>query len=272
MLWKKPSNLRYVDLCIYIDEHVPDILTPKENPIIEDTIYNYLWLIVKALAIKKRYFQNFSDYDGYAFYAANRLFFALRKNQWNTGKVIKGKQIRPIKSCLNYIKALLYPMKIEYQQEAYKEVITEEFVSKKFDAFSLKESLKANVQQSQGQILIQKSEAISLLKNCGFILDKVLERLPFNKNSLDYKKIRISILLNCINSLKIKNKLGFNASTVILWKLPKSMSEYVKVLIKEFYTELELELLDQFKNNTLDNQMLEKILVYKEGGDYNYED
>lgn len=272
MLWKKPSSMKYTDLCIYIDEHVPDILNPGEHPDIENTVYNYLWLTVKALAIKKHYFQSFSDYDGYAFYAANRLFFALRKNQWNTGKVIKGKQIRPIKSCLNYIKKLLYPMKIEYQQEAYKEIIDEEFVSKKFDAFTLKESLKSNVQQSQGQIIFQKAGAIDLLKSSGLILDQVLERLPFNKNSIDYKKIRISILLNCISSLKAKNKLGFNSASVILWKLPKSMSEYVKVLIKEFYTELEKELLEQFKDNTLNDQMLEKILSYKEGGDYNYED
>jgi hypothetical protein len=57
-------------------------------------------------------FQNFEDYDGYAFHSASRLFFALRNNYNNQGKVIKGKQIRPIKSCLNYMKALLYPMKV----------------------------------------------------------------------------------------------------------------------------------------------------------------
>ena len=68
-------------------------------------------------------FTDFQDYDMYAFYSANRLFFALRKNQLNQGKTIKGKLIRPIKSCLNYTKALLYPMKIEYQRESFREVI-----------------------------------------------------------------------------------------------------------------------------------------------------
>jgi hypothetical protein len=122
MLWKKPANLKYTDLCIYIDENVPKILNPGEHPDIENTIYNYLWLLVKALAIKKCMFTDFQDYDMYAFYAANRLFFALRKNQLNQGKTIKGKLIRPIKSCLNYTKALLYPMKIEYQRESFREV------------------------------------------------------------------------------------------------------------------------------------------------------
>jgi hypothetical protein len=94
-------------------------------------------------------FQNFQDYDPFAFHAANRLFFALRKNQLNQGKVIKGKEIRPIKSCLNYTKALLYPMKVEYQNEAYREIISEEFVSKKFDAINFKEKMKMDIKSSQ---------------------------------------------------------------------------------------------------------------------------
>jgi len=36
--------------------------------------------VVKALAIKARMFNDFQEYDPYAFYAANRLFFAIRKN------------------------------------------------------------------------------------------------------------------------------------------------------------------------------------------------
>lgn len=272
MLWKKPQGMKYTEMCQYIDENVPNILTPGANPTVEDTIYNYLWLLVKALAIKKRMFQNFKDYDGYAFYAATRLFFALRKNQWNTGKVIKGKEIRPIKSCLNYTKTLLYPMKIEYQQESYREVIDEEFVTKKFDAFSLKESLKANALQAQG-IQYNYSDSIKkLFSNSNLILDRILERLPFSEGSIDYKRVKISILLNCINSLKVKNKLGLNVQTIILWKLPKSMSDYIKVLIQEFYTELKTEIMENFKELAIDDKLLEKIVSYKEGTDYNYED
>ena len=174
MIFKKPNNLRYTDLCIFIDENVPKIINPGENPELENTIYNYLWLLVKALAIKKCMFNDFQDYDGYAFYAANRLFFALRKNQLNQGKVIKGKLIRPIKSCLNYTKALLYPMKIEYQRETFKEVIEEEFVSKKFDSFAYKEQLKGNARENSGvtrQFKVYLQETLS--KNAK-IVDKLL--------------------------------------------------------------------------------------------------
>ena len=148
MLWKKPSGMKFTDMCIFIDENVPKIVNPGENPELENTIYNYLWLLVKALAIKKCMFKDFQDYDMYAFYSATRLFLALRKNQVNQGKTVKGKLIRPIKSCLNYTKALLYPMKIEYQRESFKEIIEEEFVSTKFDALAYKEQLKDQARDS----------------------------------------------------------------------------------------------------------------------------
>ena len=85
MQWKKDPEKKYTDLCIYIDKNIPNIAEPGEHPDIENTVYNYLWLVVKALAIKKCMFNNFQDYDPYAFYAANRLYFALRKNYLNQG-------------------------------------------------------------------------------------------------------------------------------------------------------------------------------------------
>jgi hypothetical protein len=42
-------------MCIYIDNNIPNIASGK-CPDIENTVYNYLWLLVKALAIKKRMF------------------------------------------------------------------------------------------------------------------------------------------------------------------------------------------------------------------------
>ena len=53
MLFKKPPNLKYTSLCIYIDQNAEKIKNPGEYPDVENTIYNYLWLLVKALAIKK---------------------------------------------------------------------------------------------------------------------------------------------------------------------------------------------------------------------------
>lgn len=260
MLWKKPANMKYTDMCIYIDQNVPKIVNPGEHPDIENTIYNYLWLLVKALAIKKCMFTAFEDYDMYAFYAANRLFFALRKNQLNQGKTIKGKLIRPIKSCLNYTKALLYPMKIEYQRESFREVIEEEFVSKKFDAFAYKEQLKNKARDYSGVTQQFKEHLYDVLAQNSKLLDDILQKSPFNSSTPEYQNLKISILLTSIQVLKNKKKLDAVPQSVILWHLPKSMSNYTKVLLKEFFMALKLEIMDCYKSSDLNDSDLENIL------------
>ena len=260
MQWHKPSDQKYTDLCIYIDKHIPDIADEGAHPDIEDRVYNNLWLVVKALAIKKCLFNSFQDYDSYAFYAANRLYFALRKNYQNQGKTIKGKEIRPIKSCLNYMKALMYPMKIEYQRETYREIISEEFVSKKFDAYNFQEQLRNGVKESQGLSENFREFLKSSLSYVGEIADRVLKKSPFHPEALEYKKLKISLLLNAIYSLRTKKKLDSELPTIILWKLPKSISNYVRILIKEFYTEIKLEILECYKQADIDDDVVDRLL------------
>lgn len=271
MLWKKPTNMKYTDLCIYIDENVPKIINPGEYPEIENTIYNYLWLLVKALAIKKCMFTDFQDYDMYAFYAANRLFFALRKNQLNQGKTIKGKLIRPIKSCLNYTKALLYPMKIEYQRESFKEIIEEEFVSKKFDAFAYKEQLKNSARDYSGVPKQFKENIVEVFSQNSLLLDEILQKSPFNRTTPEYKNLKISILLTSLQILKNKKKLDATPQSVILWHLPKSMSNYTKVLLKEFFIALKLEIMDCYRSANLSDFDLENILSSASEATFNEE-
>jgi hypothetical protein len=260
MLFKKPNHLKYTDLCMFIDENVPKIVNPGENPELENTIYNYLWLLVKALAIKKCMFKDFQDYDMYAFYAANRLFFALRKNQLNQGKTIKGKLIRPIKSCLNYTKALLYPMKIEYQRETFKEVIEEEFVSKKFDSFAYTEQLKNAAREDSGVTRQFKNYLQEALSNTGYTLDKILQNSPFKQTTPEYQNLKISILLNSLQILKNNKKLDITNQSIVLWHLPKSMTNYTRILLKEFFMALKLEIMDCYKEADLSDADLKNIL------------
>jgi hypothetical protein len=196
----------------------------------------------------------------YAFYAANRLFFALRKNQLNQGKTIKGKLIRPIKSCLNYTKALLYPMKIEYQRESFKEVIEEEFVSKKFDAFAYQEQLKSDARGRAGVANQFKEYVREAIKQNDQILNNILQKSPFNSSTPEYYNLKISILLTSLQILKSKKKLDAVPQSVILWHLPKSMTNYVKVLLKEFFMALKLEIMDCYKASDLSDLDLENIL------------
>ena len=272
MQWKKDPGKKYTDLCIYIDKNIPNIVEPGEHPDIENTVYNYLWLVVKALAIKKCMFNNFQDYDPYAFYAANRLYFALKKNYLNQGKTIKGKLIRPIKSCLNYMKALLYPMKIEYQNETFREVISEEFVSKKFDSFTFKEQMRDEIRSNQGVNETFISYVRSTIEQIGSIADRVLAKSPFSPRSIDYKKLKMSLMLNAINSLKVKKKLDSDLPTILLWKLPKSMSSYVRILLKEFYSEIKLEIMECHNMTDISDDVVDRILQNSTEDRDNYEE
>jgi hypothetical protein len=248
-------------MCQYIDANVSKLINPGEFPDIEATVYNYLWLLVKALAIKKCMFQKFEDYDGYSFYAATRLFLALRKNYVNQGKIIKGKQIRPIKSCLNYTKALLYPMKIEYQRETFKEIIEEEFVSKKFDAFAYREQLKNEATDSSDLIVRLSSYLHDALGRQNRLLNELLEKSPFGPFTPEYKNLKISILLNSINILRTKKKLAVtDQQSIILWHLPKNMTSYVKILVKEYFMAIKLEIMDCYKETNPTDDTLEAIL------------
>jgi hypothetical protein len=205
-------------------------------------------------------FKNFDDYDMYAYYSANRLFLALRKNQVNQGKTIKGKLIRPIKSCLNYTKALLYPMKIEYQRETFKEIIEEEFVSTKFDAIAYKEKLKNQARASSDIGHHFKNYVITALQQNDRLLDDILQKSPFNSSTPEYHNLKISILLTSLQVLKNKKKLSASPQSVVLWHLPKSMANYTKVLLKEFFTAIKMEIIDCYKEADLSDTDIENIL------------
>lgn len=268
IMWRKPDNLKYTDLCIYIDAHSAELVDADVNDEVPNLIYNYIYLLVKALAIKKRMFENFNDYDGYALQSANRLFFALKKSYMNEGKVIKGKTIKPIKSILNYTKALLHPMKLEYLNTQYNIKTRASEAAKQFDSFTYKQTLKERVWESQRNTEKFKDSVIELFYEFNKTLDVVLKRSPFRQNSPEYKKIKISILLNCLQNLKDKNGINADPVTVKVWKLPKSMNNYIRVFITELGTSLKHEIMSFYNDLQLEDKILD-YLISNPSGEYN---
>ena len=161
-------------------------------------------------------FENFEDYDPFAFHAANRLFFALRKNQWNQGKIIKGKEIRPIKSCLNYMKKLMYPMKVEFQNETFREVMSDEYTSKKFDAYAFTETLKNQMVYTAEAVDTFIKQLKFTINGSSKIIDDILNKSPFGKETLEYKRIKMSILLNFYFTVQAGKKLNVEPAAVVL--------------------------------------------------------
>jgi len=67
-------------------------------------------------------------------------------------------------------------------------------------------------------------------------------------------------MLNTLNSLRAKNRLNSELPSIILWKLPRSMQSYVRVLLKEFYTEIKLEIMDCHRVSYIDDELIDKLL------------
>lgn len=267
IMWRKPDNLKYTDLCIYIDAHSAEIVDADPEDEVPNLIYNYIYLLVKALAIKKRMFDNFSDYEGYALQSANRLFFALKKSYMNEGKVIKGKTIKPIKSILNYTKALLHPMKLEYLNSQYNIKTRASEAAKQFDKFAYRQTMRDKVWESHRNTEKFKESVVSLFYEFNRILDDVLKKSPFRASSPEYKKIKISILLNCLQNLKEKNGINADPVTIKVWKLPKSMNNYIRVFITELGTTLKQQIMNFYGELQIEEKILD-YLISNPSGEY----
>lgn len=109
--YNKPKNVRYVDMAIYIDKNI------KEDDANDEVIFEYLYHLVKMLAFKRALFNSGTKYEDFAIYLASKLLIRLKRG-------VSG-ELPPIKSSLNYIKKVLYPEKVIFEKETYKEnVIT----------------------------------------------------------------------------------------------------------------------------------------------------
>ena len=103
-------------------------------------------------------------------------------------------------------------MKLEYLHEQYNITSTADLIDKQFDEFAHKQQLREEAWEQQGGKVEFKSDTIMLFKSFSRIVDNVLKKLPFPPGSVDYKKLKISILMNCLQNLK--NGKGFSADPV----------------------------------------------------------
>ena len=80
----------------------------------------------------------------------------------------------------------------------------------------------------------------------------------FKIQVFDYKKLKISLLLNALNSLRTKGKLDANVQTILLWKLPKSMASYIRILLTKFYTEVKCTIIECYKTADIDDEVVDR--------------
>lgn len=289
--FNKPKGMKYTDMCIYIDKHLPDIAEPYANPDIEGKIYQYLYHIVYALACKSGYFKNFADYDNFACYAACELYISMRKKQMTAGTEVRGKVVMPIKSSLNFIKATMFPLKVNYQKEYFATVFDPKLND---DVADMDTKARENIQQQYRADLEESYQAaVSAVPR---FLAQVIAETPFKNDLVMCKHLYFSTLLTLLNDITIPNKLKnklvskmtpetnekyseklFNAyksndEPAILWHLDQDLSTYIRLLVNKTKKLLSKELAYYIHCDDLSDEVLDAIMsnaydAYQQTGD-----
>lgn len=204
----KPWNMKYTDLCIYIDKTIyerdqdnnPTALRKLTNDEI-DNVYTYLYNVIYALSVKKRLFTQKADYDAFCLEAAGDIFMRLEKPDQDF--TYQSKHNKPIKSVLNYIKGALGFMSITWRNTNYASILNPEYDSQeKVDGVKSYAYSQASTQYEE-----QKTKAYQdVIENLPSYLEQALKVSIFNKNKLKKHQILLSQYLSLSNCLTLENK------------------------------------------------------------------
>lgn len=218
MLFDRIEDLKIVDMCKYVDENVyRDDLTENDK----NLIFKYLYFIVYSISKAHKILYYESDYDNFAIYLAEWLYFRLVNNEQN---------LPPIKSVKNYVDTVLLKRKIRWQlSEKYNTVfdgyLTEDDnKNKTFDVNAYMSKLRDEVDSTNTVIL--SNDVKKEIKDLPTLIDKVVEKTAYTLDEQVKHNLSISIMLTFINSLNKKND-------VICWHLDSAMfKDYVLLLLR----------------------------------------
>ena len=241
MTYIKPPNISYTDMAIWIDEHA------YQDMFDEEQLYEYLYHLANMLANKYSYFKSADAYDQFALFTASRLYMRLVDERQKTG------ELKEIKSILNYLKAVIYPYKIDFDTEFALD--NAESACCIYTNVDLSDKLEDEVS------IFDQVDLECCIDSIERIIRGYLSKIPYKKNSAEWLNIYTSCLLTLLDSIsickehlsklkkcKIDNKAlsriyrALNENEPILYHLDKSMSGYIRVLVNEIKQVLSNEL------------------------------
>ena len=246
--YKKPPNLTYTDMCIYVDTHV------YTQDCDDNLIFEYLYHIAKMLAVKKCLFKDSKLYDDFAIYAASKLLMRYRLK----GDVaLNGKHVQEIKSVLNYLKNILYPLNVDFEQEMFTENISKPL--KEYYKESLHDFMVKTVD------MIDRIEFEQHLETLSYTINRYIKKLPYAADKKTLLNIHVSCILSILKSIKLKtdetekiqkliasgrftdyklNKIfeSKRKDCIILFHLDTSWYDYIAVIVRKLQHELSQDL------------------------------
>ena len=180
MTYTKPHNLSYTDIAIWIDQHSSDAAVDDAK------LYENIYHLLVMLSHKHGYFNRIHYYDEFALSTASKIFMRIRDLK-----------LPPIKSILNYIKAVIYPYKVEFEREFYIES-PEDNNFLYADNFSLSTELVEEID------LFDKIEFESSILNSPNIIKSFLSQIPYKRESYEWNNIYMSCVLTLLDEFNLR--------------------------------------------------------------------
>ena len=255
MIFKKPKDVRYVDMCIYIDEKLKQQNISEEE---SSLIYEYLYHIIYMLSVKNKYFNKEVYYDEFAITLATDVFHRLFTNPKLNELDENGQpKLTKIKGCLNYIKAILYGRKVTFEQQNYSQkYIDMEYINSDVSCTNIT-SYSYSRDNMQFNLGLDMSMYLDTLSKT--IKHFLYTNSPYKKDKLLMKNIYIRCMISILKSLLftindeegIKNKYTKpdakfrylckeykqnRDNCVTLYHLPHKYKDYITLLVRQLYT------------------------------------
>lgn len=243
MTFKKPDDITYTQMCIYIDENVYN----KDCDM--TLIYEYLYHITYMLARHANLFKKHHYYDDFSIFVANRVYVRLTNKKQFEMNDDGTFRMEKIKSILNYLKAILYPSKVTFEQSEYCQSISKETTldNLNFNFDTLLNRTSSNIHLSDFKFM---------LHDVGKTCENFLSSLPYLKTSKEWLNIYTSVMLTFLNMITlptpVSQRIEHLAETkslnddhivsayekeqlrsAILFHLPDSMKDYILVLARQ---------------------------------------
>lgn len=268
---KIPPNIRVVDMCIYIDNNV------YKEKFDETKIFEYLHNIVYLLSVKHKLLTEWSDYEPFALYAAGKLYLRLTDKRQFLPESDK-KKLKKITSILNYIKTVLHPYIVDYQQENYTQCWSSE---DEVACQGIEYNLVSKVRSDSSVFL--RIEFEDYIKRISCIIKDFLRRSPYYNDKATMKCIYISCLLTLVKSMtlsrenitRLNNKFRKGScndylievlyrqeakEATTLYHLPSHMANYITTLSNQIKRLISKDISEMIMHNEPSEEMIKCIL------------
>lgn len=209
------DNVTITEMCQYVDEtvHKEELSEDEKN-----LIFKYLYFIVYSISKAKNYLYYEKDYDNFALYFAEWLYFRLVNNEDN---------LPPVVSVRNYVDSVLYLRIIRWQSSDKYKILFDTYddngklVSNSLDSKMWVDQVREELNSSNNtQICEDIKKEISHLPS---LIEEIVEHTQYKYDKAMRHRLSVSLLLSFINASK-GNK------DIVLWHLSPSLENYIKVL------------------------------------------